>query len=252
MAETELIGAATPLTPPAVPHGASRDGAVFAVHGGAGSTAQVAPDRARQAAAAARRGIDVLAAILLLLCLLPLLLIVAVLIKLDTRGPVLFRQRRLGRDMRPFTVLKFRTMVNDATPDRHSRYIAQLAEGSVHGGRSDLKKLTNDPRVTRMGRALRRLSIDEVPQLLNVIAGHMALIGPRPALEYELQYYEPRHFERFRVRPGITGLWQVSGRNALGFKEMLELDAEYAATATLGTDMRILARTPRAAVRNAA
>lgn len=216
-------------------------------------TVPVAPDEgARPLATAARRVLDLVAAIVVLLCLLPLLLIVAVLIKLDSPGPVFFRQRRLGKDMRPFTMIKFRTMVNDATPDRHSRYIAQLARGVDDGAHPHLKKLTNDPRVTRVGRVLRRLSIDEVPQLFNVIAGQMALIGPRPALDYEIQYYEPHHFERFSLRPGITGLWQVSGRNALGFKDMLDLDAEYAATATLATDLRILARTPRAAVRNAA
>lgn len=219
---------------------------------GAVTTAPVAPAReARRLGAAVQRGLDLAAAVLMLVCLTPLLLVVAVLIKLDSRGPVLFRQRRLGKDMRPFTMVKFRTMRRDATSDRHSRYIAQLASGGDDGGDS-LKKLTNDPRVTRVGRVLRRLSIDELPQLFNVIAGHMALVGPRPALDYEIQYYEAHHFERFRLRPGITGLWQVSGRSALGFKEMLDLDAEYAATATLATKLRILARTPLAAIRNAA
>lgn len=199
----------------------------------------------------ARRAFDLIAAVLLLICLVPLLLTVALLIKLDSRGPVFFRQRRLGKDMRPFTILKFRTMGTDATSEPHSRYIAELAQapnGSVRG----LKKLTDDPRVTRVGRTLRRLSIDEVPQLFNVLRGDMALVGPRPAIPYELKHYQPHHFERFSVRPGITGLWQVSGRSALGFKDMLDLDTEYATTATLGTDLRILARTPRAAIRNAA
>lgn len=199
-----------------------------------------------------RRGFDVLVAIVVLLVLLPVLLIVAISIKLDSRGPVLFRQRRLGKDMRPFPVLKFRTMRADATSDLHARYIAELAQAQNGHEASELKKLTNDPRVTRVGRVLRRLSIDEVPQLLNVVAGQMGLVGPRPAIDYEIQHYEPLHFERFNVRPGITGLWQVSGRSAIGFKEMLDLDAQYATTATLGADLRILARTPRAAVRNAA
>ncbi len=200
----------------------------------------------------ARRGLDVILASALLLCLLPLLLIVAALIKLDAPGPVLFRQRRLGKGMRPFTVLKFRTMAQNAPSEAHMRYIAQLAQAENGGEVSQLKKLTHDPRVTRVGRTLRRLSVDEIPQLFNVLAGQMALVGPRPALDYEIQYYEPGHFERFRVCPGITGLWQVSGRSSLGFKEMLDLDAEYAATATVGTDLRILARTPGAAFRNAA
>ena len=204
-----------------------------------------------QAALVARRTLDVVVAAGVLLCLLPLLLVVAVLIKLDSPGPVLFRQRRLGKDMRPFTVLKFRTMRTDATSDAHMQYIAAAAR-SRNGDGDGLKKLTDDPRVTSLGRKLRRLSIDEVPQLLNVVAGQMALVGPRPAIEYELEHYEPSHFERFKVRPGITGLWQVSGRNALGFKEMLDLDADYAAHRTFGTDVRILARTPAAAVRNSA
>ena len=207
---------------------------------------------ARWRSKAVRRTLDVVVAGILLLLLLPLLLIIAISVKLDSRGPILFRQRRLGKDMHPFTVLKFRTMQTGAAHDLHVRYIAQLATTQNGHDTSELKKLTNDPRVTRVGRVLRRLSLDELPQLLNVLAGRMWLVGPRPAIEYEIQHYEPAHFERFNVRPGITGLWQVSGRNALGFKDMLELDAEYAATATLGKDLRILARTPRAAIRNAA
>jgi lipopolysaccharide/colanic/teichoic acid biosynthesis glycosyltransferase len=111
-----------------------------------------------------------------------------------------------------------------------------------------MKKLQADPRVTSVGRYLRRLSIDEIPQLLNVLAEHMSLVGPRPALDYELEFYGPTHFERFAVRPGLTGLWQGSGRSRLGFKEMLDLDVEYVRHATLLTDLRILARTPRAAI----
>ena len=199
----------------------------------------------------ARRVVDVVVAALLLVCLLPVLLIVAILIKLDSRGPVLFRQRRLGKDLRPFTMLKFRTMQADAKADPHIDYIAKSTrtEDCPCG---PLKKLTNDPRITRIGRPLRRLSIDELPQLLNVLAGQMALVGPRPALEYELDYYEPAHFDRFGVRPGITGLWQVSGRSRVAFTEMLDLDAEYARTATFATDVRILVRTPGAAIRDAA
>ncbi len=211
------------------------------------------PDEAAgRAGRVGRRALDVLVAALLLICLVPLLLVVALLVKLDTPGPILFRQRRLGKDMRPFTVLKFRTMHTDATPDAHIRYLAELAQAGDNGGASTLRKLTDDPRVTGLGRTLRRFSIDEIPQLFNVVAGQMALVGPRPAIQYELEHYEPVHFERFSVRPGISGLWQVSGRSAIGFKEMLDLDAEYARSATLGTDLRILIRTPRAAVRNAA
>ena len=242
--------------PPAAPSG-EREALVLVKAGGPVAGARSVPpaaagEAARQAGRIARRAFDVLIASLALLCLLPLLLVVAALIKLDTPGPILFRQRRLGKDMRPFTVLKFRTMRTDATCDAHVRYIAEAARSKNGANGSTLQKLTDDPRVTPVGRTLRRLSIDEIPQLFNVLVGHMALVGPRPAIEYELEHYEAVHFRRFDVRPGITGLWQVSGRNALGFKEMLDLDAEYTSYATLRTDLRILVRTPRAAIRNAA
>jgi lipopolysaccharide/colanic/teichoic acid biosynthesis glycosyltransferase len=216
-----------------------------------GVQAPAVGNAASWAAAVARRALDVVIPTLVLLCLLPALLVVALLIKLDTRGPVLFRQRRLGKDMRPFTVLKFRTMVADASSEPHRRYIEELANGEGGDG-STLRKLTDDPRVTRVGRTLRRLSIDELPQLLNVLGGQMALVGPRPAIEYELRHYEPAHFARFNVRPGITGLWQVSGRSKLDFKNMLDLDVQYALRPTFATDVRILVRTLGAAFRNAA
>jgi lipopolysaccharide/colanic/teichoic acid biosynthesis glycosyltransferase len=215
------------------------------------SQGQAEQEASLRVAHAARRGLDLLVATIVLLLLAPLLLLVALLIKLDSPGPVFFRQSRMGKEAAPFNVFKFRTMQANAAPELHSRYIAQLARGECANGQA-LKKLTDDPRVTRLGRVLRRLSIDELPQLFNVLANDMALVGPRPAIEYELQYYEPQHFARFTVRPGITGLWQVSGRNSLGFKEMLDLDAEYAASATFATDMKILARTPLAAIRQAA
>jgi lipopolysaccharide/colanic/teichoic acid biosynthesis glycosyltransferase len=240
---------------PLPPAGVERDPLALAGAGVADASAHrpsAAGEVARQGVRIARRALDMVIAALVLLFLLPLLLVVAALIKLDTPGPVFFRQRRLGKDMRPFTVLKFRTMRTDATSDAHRRYIAQLAQSQDGVDDATLKKLTDDPRVTRVGRTLRRLSIDEIPQLVNVLAGHMALVGPRPAIEYELEHYGLVHFERFSVRPGITGLWQVSGRSALGFKDMLDLDAEYATSATFWTDVRILARTPAAAFKNAA
>jgi lipopolysaccharide/colanic/teichoic acid biosynthesis glycosyltransferase len=198
----------------------------------------------------AKRVFDVVFCIVALVALVPLLLVVAAAIKLDSRGPLLFRQRRYGRELRAFTVLKFRTMEHGVSAAAHRDYIAKLArEGDDE---SELKKLTNDPRVTRVGAVLRRLSLDELPQLLNVIGGSMSLIGPRPALEYELEHYDARHFERFDVRPGLSGLWQVSGRNRLGFREMLDLDVEYARTAGPATDVRIFVLTPLAMIRSAA
>jgi lipopolysaccharide/colanic/teichoic acid biosynthesis glycosyltransferase len=198
-----------------------------------------------------KRTVDLSAGLVLTVLLLPIMLLITLAVKLDSRGPVLFRQRRLGLDMEPFIVLKFRTMVADSSPELHKRYIAELANnrGSANG---DLRKLTADPRVTAVGRFLRRTSLDELPQLFNVLGGSMSLIGPRPALEYELEHYRQSHYRRFEIRPGITGLWQVSGRNRLGFHEMLDLDVKYSEDATLATDIGILARTPMAAVRHAA
>lgn len=201
--------------------------------------------------AVAKRGVDLMLAVLLLLVFMPLLAVLALLVRLDSPGPVLFRQQRQGLHRRPFTVFKFRTMSDGAAVDAHRRYIAQLAtEGAAPAG--TLNKLTGDPRVTRTGRVLRASSLDELPQLINVVRGEMSLVGPRPALDYELAHYRPEHFERFEVRPGITGLWQVSGRNALGFHEMLELDSEYARRQGPLLDAAILARTPVALVRGRA
>jgi lipopolysaccharide/colanic/teichoic acid biosynthesis glycosyltransferase len=194
---------------------------------------------------------DIAFALVALLSLIPLLLVISVAILLDTRGPLLFRQRRYGRDMKPLTILKFRTMVDGASVESHRDYIASLANGQAasNGG---LKKLVDDPRVTRVGRVLRRFSLDELPQFVNVLGGSMSLIGPRPAIDYELEHYQPRHYERFGVLPGLTGLWQVSGRNQIGFNEMLDLDVEYARNCSFTTDLRVFVRTPLAMVRGAA
>jgi lipopolysaccharide/colanic/teichoic acid biosynthesis glycosyltransferase len=213
-----------------------------------------------------KRTIDVIVSLALIVVLLPLLAIIALAVRFDSRGPALFRQRRLGRDMEPLTVLKFRTMAVDSSSEIHQRYIAQLAHsqaengaaasngngGAVAATNGEMKKLTADPRVTSVGRILRRTSLDELPQLFNVVTGSMSLIGPRPALEYELEHYRPVHYKRFDVRPGITGLWQVSGRNRLGFHEMLDLDVQYSEEASLALDVGIILRTPMAAFRHAA
>jgi lipopolysaccharide/colanic/teichoic acid biosynthesis glycosyltransferase len=197
-----------------------------------------------------KRAMDLIGSAVCLVLLSPVLLLLAVAIVIDSGRPVFFRQIRLAREMREFRVLKFRTMKLDATSEIHEEYIKKLATGQADT--DALKKLTRDPRVTPVGAFLRRTSLDELPQLVNVLLGHMSLVGPRPALEYELQYYTPEHFERFAVKPGMTGLWQVSGRSELGFTEMLDLDAEYARSANLLTDVKILAKTPMAAVSKAA
>jgi len=195
---------------------------------------------------AVKRAFDVVASAVLLVVLSPLLLVSAILIKLDSRGPVFFRQERLGQGTRRFKVWKFRSMRTDADPEIHRRYIEQLVKGDVDD--SGLKKLVNDPRVTRVGRVLRRTSIDELPQLFNVVSGEMSLVGPRPGIDYELEHYRPEHFRRFDVRPGITGLWQVSGRNELNFVEMLDLDVRYVDDIGPRMDLKVLVKTPMALI----
>lgn len=192
-----------------------------------------------------KRAVDIAASLVLMALLSPLWLLIALAVRIDSSGPVLFRQVRLGRGGAGFVMLKFRSMTTDASSDVHSAYIELLAsaDAPVETG---LRKLTRDARVTRVGRVLRGTSLDETPQLLNVLVGHMSLVGPRPALDYELAHYSPRHFLRFDVRPGLTGLWQVSGRARLGFVEMLDLDVEYVERFGPAQDARILVKTPRA------
>ena len=196
-----------------------------------------------------KRVFDVLFATVALTALSPVLALIALAIILDTRGRVLFRQERYGRDRRPFTVLKFRSMHDGVSAEAHRRYIAQLATNEDGVG-SGLKKLTGDARVTRVGKVLRRTSLDELPQLVNVLRGEMSIIGPRPALPYELEFYAPEHYVRFAVRPGLTGLWQVAGRNEIGFVGMLNLDGEYARSSSARLDAKILLRTPWALIRS--
>jgi len=191
------------------------------------------------------RATDIVIAIVMLVCAAPVLLGVAIAIRLESPGPSLFRQRRIGRGGVMFTVFKFRSMSVEADPEVHRAYVARLAaEGGPDNG--TMRKLTGDRRVTRVGAIIRKTSLDEWPQLFNVLAGTMSIVGPRPAVEYELDLYSPVHFDRFRVRPGLTGLWQVSGRSRLGFVEMLDLDVEYVRSRNLASNLRIMARTPRA------
>jgi len=195
--------------------------------------------------AAARRGLDLLGATTLLVLLSPLLFVLAVAIRLNSRGPAFFRQRRVGRDGREFTVLKFRSMRVDADPRGHREYVTALIQGErCDGGRENLYKLAVDDRVTTVGRWIRRWSLDELPQLLNVVGGDMALVGPRPAIPYEVAEYPTWYLQRFAVKPGLTGLWQVSGRSERTYEEMVRLDIEYTQTRTLLGDLSILAKTP--------
>lgn len=203
----------------------------------------------------ARRCLDLIAALTLILLLLPVMIAVAVAVRLDSRGPALFRQRRVGYREREFTVYKFRSMRLDADQERHRRYVAALigsgsaaatAEGGADEDGADLYKLAADDRVTPVGRRIRRWSVDELPQLFNVVIGDMSLVGPRPAISYEVESYPAWYSKRFAVKPGLTGLWQVSGRNQRTYEEMVSLDIRYAESRSFLGDLAILARTPRA------
>jgi lipopolysaccharide/colanic/teichoic acid biosynthesis glycosyltransferase len=196
--------------------------------------------------AGAWRAIDIVGASLMLVLLSPLLAAVALAVRLDSPGRAIFRQRRVGRSLQPFTVYKFRSMNASAPSDKHKAYVLQLiaAEniGSEHTSEG-LYKLAIDDRVTRVGRILRRLSLDELPQLWNVLRGEMSLVGPRPSIPYEVERYPDAWLGRFSVRPGLTGLWQVSGRSELTWEQMIELDLEYVERRTFWFNIGILLRT---------
>jgi lipopolysaccharide/colanic/teichoic acid biosynthesis glycosyltransferase len=215
---------------------------------GVGQTLALEAEEARgRASMVVWRMLDVTLAAVVMIVLSPLLLLLALAIKLDSPGPAIFRQRRLGLDMRGFTVRKLRTMRHDADCAPHRQYIARLISGETDPDGS-LCKLADDDRVTRVGSFLRRWSLDELPQLWNVLRGEMSLVGPRPAIPYELDHYEPAWFQRFSVKPGVTGLWQVSGRSRLSFREMVALDLEYVRNRSLRLNLRILLKTLRAVV----
>jgi len=210
-----------------------------------GEGAHPAPSRSARELAldAMRRTLDVLVAGGLLLLLAPLLLAIALVIRLESRGPAIFRQQRIGHRQHPFTIFKFRTMRSEADATPHREYVKSLigrAEGSEPG---HLYKLSVDDRITRVGRVMRSWSLDELPQLINVLRGHMALVGPRPVIPYEVDLYPESYLGRFAVKPGLTGLWQVSGRNERTYDEMVRLDVEYAERASLLFDLSIIART---------
>jgi lipopolysaccharide/colanic/teichoic acid biosynthesis glycosyltransferase len=201
---------------------------------------------------AIKRGLDVIGSLTLLVALSPLFLLIAALVRLRSRGPVFFGQVRIGQMMKPFTMFKFRTMCRDADPKLHHEFVSSFikASGQIHEpGQNGFFKLANDPRVTPVGRILRKTSLDELPQLWNVLRGEMSLVGPRPPLLYELEQYKPWHRRRIlEAKPGITGLWQVAGRSRTTFDEMVRLDLQYARTRSLWTDIKILLATPAAVI----
>jgi lipopolysaccharide/colanic/teichoic acid biosynthesis glycosyltransferase len=204
--------------------------------------------RRRSFALVIYRALDVLVATVGLLACLPLFAIVCLAIRVESDGAAIFRQRRLGRDKRPFTVHKFRTMRREADPRVHREYIEQLIAGTetTHAGDDgrDLYKLAADDRVTRVGRILRKTSLDELPQLYDVLRGRMSLVGPRPVIPYEAELYPPSYDRRFAVKPGLTGLWQVSGRSERTYREMVALDASWVERQSIPLFLSIIARTP--------
>lgn len=201
-----------------------------------------------------KRVMDVTLTVLSLTLLTPLLMLVALLIRLDSPGPVFFRQERVGSrrltkdgqtvwEVRLFRIYKFRTMVKDADDALHRAYIKAFVEGTAEpaGHAGPKYKLANDPRITRIGHFLRKTSLDELPQLLNVLRGEMSLVGPRPVPEYEVaEYPEAWHHGRLATLPGVTGLWQVKGRGEVSFEEMIHLDLEYVRRQSLWLDLKIM------------
>jgi len=213
------------------------------------TTAKLYPDlvqrhEARKVSRVIKRAVDIVASSMALLILSPIFLAIAVAIKVSSPGPILFRQKRVGQYGVPFTFLKFRSMYSVNDSQIHMEYITRFIAGNVD---SAVYKITEDPRVTRVGRFVRKSSLDELPQFFNVLRGEMSLVGPRPPIPYELEVYEIWHRRRLlEVKPGITGLWQVNGRSRLRFDDMVRLDLRYAKAWSLWLDIKILLQTPRA------
>ncbi len=248
MASTDLAGVSRPLNGHANGHANGHTNGHANGHSGwgaltlqdiAGATYTPAPAVTRSAGVYLRggkRAMDVAGALIGLVLGAPVMLIAAICIKLESRGPVLYKSKRVGRGGRAFTFFKLRSMVNDAHRHRHHLSHLNETDGPVF-------KIARDPRVTRIGRFLRTTSIDELPQLFNVLRGDMSLVGPRPPIAEEVAQYEPWQFRRLEVRPGLTCLWQISGRSRIGFQEWMRLDLEYIRKQSFGLDMKILIRT---------
>ncbi|MHB8754124.1 MAG: sugar transferase [Candidatus Acidiferrales bacterium] len=206
---------------------------------------------ARRAAFALKRAMDIIGSGTAIIVLSPVFAAIAILVKLTSDGPVFFRQDRLGQFRRPFAFLKFRSMHAKNDPQIHQEFMKRLISGEHNGhsggGPTPVYKMTNDPRVTRIGRFLRRTSLDELPQFINVLKGEMSLVGPRPPIPYEYEEYDIWHRRRvLEIKPGITGLWQVKGRSRVSFDDMVRLDLQYAQEWSLWLDIQILLKTPGA------
>jgi lipopolysaccharide/colanic/teichoic acid biosynthesis glycosyltransferase len=211
-------------------------------------------DNTKQFLSGIKRMMDILGSAIALILCAPFFLVIALAIKASSRGPVFFRQQRIGQHGKRFTFLKFRSMRIDNDPSIHKEYVLKFIAGQEerkpsNGNGEAIYKLTNDERVTRVGAFLRRTSLDEVPQFLNVLKGDMSLVGPRPPIPYELAAYQTWHRRRvLEVKPGMTGLWQVHGRSRIGFDDMVRLDLRYARDCSPWLDLKILLRTPKAVI----
>ena len=198
-----------------------------------------------------KRVMDIVGSLVAILLFSPLYVAIAIAIKLTSRGPVVFRQERLGQFGKSFTCLKFRSMHANNDLTIHKEFMKRLINGECEGTKDEsgerVYKMTDDPRITKVGRFLRRTSLDELPQFFNVLKGEMSLVGPRPPLAYECQQYDLWHRRRvLEVKPGITGLWQVNGRSRVRFDEMVRLDLRYVRTCSVWLDIQILLQTPKA------
>jgi len=200
-----------------------------------------------------KRAFDLVLASLCLILMAPFLIVIAILIKLDSPGPVLYKGTRIGENGKAFLMFKFRSMRIDGGEDIHKAHVVRLIRENIKPqqagkGKSVSLKLQDDPRITRVGSFIRKTSIDELPQLFNVLRGDMSIVGPRPSLPYEVEVFQDWHMRRFEGPPGITGLWQVNGRNRVSFDEMVRLDIEYIEHQSLWLDCKILLQTPFAVI----
>lgn len=210
-------------------------------------------EASRRTALAVKRFIDVMGSIFALTLFCPVFAAIAVAIKLSSKGPVFFKQERLGECGKPFTVLKFRSMRTDCDATIHKQYVSQFiagkADAGIGAGQNPVFKIQKDPRITPVGSFLRKTSLDELPQFWNVVRGDMSLVGPRPPVAYEFQAYDVWHRRRvLEIKPGITGLWQVEGRSRTRFDDMVRLDLKYARGWSIWLDLKILLQTPGAVI----
>lgn len=226
--------------PEAIEQSADRDG-----HGPCDTDRLEFEERVGTSRRILKRSLDIAGSLFALTAFLPLFLVIGILVKLSSRGPIFFCQKRVGQYGREFNFYKFRTMYTDNDPSIHQEYVAKLIAGTITG--TSVYKIEKDPRITRIGRFLRKTSFDELPQFFNVLRNDMSLVGPRPPLPYEFERYKMWHKRRvLELKPGLTGPWQVHGRSRTTFDEMVRMDLEYATKQSLWFDLGILLQTPAA------